>query len=88
MSTTPDLIKNYISSSLECLYLDVEGDGHHFKATIVSPVFIGKKTIQRHRIVYTALGYRMKEEIHALSMKTFTPEEYQRTKDCVADQHG
>ncbi len=77
MLPTPDLIKNYISSGLECTHLEVEGDGQHFTALIVSPAFAGKRLIQRHQLVYAALGDRMKAEIHALSMKTLTPEEYQ-----------
>ena len=77
MLPTPDLIKNYIASGLECTHLDVEGDGQHFTALIVSPAFAGKRLIQRHQLVYAALGDRMKAEIHALSMKTLTPEEYQ-----------
>tara|TARA_S200000501_G_scaffold371281_1_gene414044 strand:+ start:2801 stop:3037 length:237 start_codon:yes stop_codon:yes gene_type:complete len=77
MLPTPEKIKEYISENLECTYLEVEGDGQHFSAIIVSPIFIGKRSIQRHKIVYEALGDRMREEIHALSMKTLTPEEYQ-----------
>ena len=77
MLPTPDLIKNYIASGLECTHLEVDGDGQHFTALIVSPAFAGKRLIQRHQIVYAALGDRMKAEIHALSMKTLTPEEYQ-----------
>ena len=74
---TPELIKNYIATNLDCSHLEVEGDGQHFSALIVSPAFTGKRLIQRHQIVYAALGDRMREEIHALSMKTLTPEEYQ-----------
>lgn len=77
MTTTPELIYGYISAGLECTHLEVEGDGQHFTAVIVSPAFAGKRPIQRHQIVYAALGERMREEIHALSMKTLTPEEYQ-----------
>ncbi len=77
MLPTPDLIKNYIASGLECTHLEVEGDGQHFNALIVSSAFAGKRPIQRHQLVYAALGDRMKAEIHALSMKTLTPEEYQ-----------
>ncbi len=77
MLPTPDLIKQYIASGLECTHLDVEGDGQHFTALIVSPAFAGKRLIQRHQLVYAALGDRMKAEIHALSMKTLTPEEFQ-----------
>ena len=77
MLPTPDLIKNYIASGLECTHLEVDGDGQQFTAIIVSPAFAGKRLIQRHQLVYAALGDRMKAEIHALSMKTLTPEEYQ-----------
>ncbi|MBQ5938679.1 BolA/IbaG family iron-sulfur metabolism protein [Massilia sp. DD77] len=76
METTPELIHSYISAGLECTHLQVEGDGRHFTAVIVSPAFAGKRPIQRHQLVYAALGDRMREEIHALSMKTLTPEEF------------
>jgi acid stress-induced BolA-like protein IbaG/YrbA len=74
---TPERITDYIASGLECTHLEVEGDGQHFSALIVSPAFTGKRLIQRHQLVYAALGDRMREEIHALSMKTLTPEEHQ-----------
>ena len=77
MATTPELIHSYISAGIACIHLEVEGDGQHFSAIIVSDAFAGKRPIQRHQIVYAALGDRMREEIHALSMKTLTPEEYQ-----------
>jgi len=77
MDTTPELIHGYLAAGLECTHLAVEGDGRHFTALIVSPEFAGKRLIQRHQIVYAALGDRMREEIHALSMKTLTPDEYQ-----------
>ena len=77
MATTPELIYSYISAGLECTHLEVDGDGQHFNALIVSSAFAGKRPIQRHQLVYAALGDRMREEIHALSMKTLTPEEYQ-----------
>lgn len=76
MSTTPEMIKNYIAAGLDCSHLEVEGDGRHFSALIVSEAFAGKRPLARHQIVYAALGERMREEIHALSMKTLTPEEY------------
>lgn len=77
MTTTPELIHGYLSAGLECTHLEVEGDGQHFQAIIVSPAFVGKRLIQRHQLVYAALGDRMREEIHALSMKTLTPDEFQ-----------
>ncbi len=78
MLPTPELIKSYITAGLECTHVEVEGDGQHFSAVIVSPAFAGKRPIQRHQLVYAALGDRMRDEIHALSMKTLTPEEFQK----------
>jgi acid stress-induced BolA-like protein IbaG/YrbA len=54
----------------------VVGDGQHFEAVIVSPEFRGKTRVQQHQAVYRALGDRMREEIHALSMRTMTPEDW------------
>ena len=72
---TPDDVRRYIAQGLECEQLEVEGDGRHFQALIVSRQFEGKRLVQRHQLVYAALGERMREEIHALSMKTLTPDE-------------
>ncbi|TKC90817.1 BolA family transcriptional regulator [Trinickia terrae] len=77
MLPTPEQVKQYIEAGLACQHLEVEGDGQHFFATIVSDAFEGKRLIQRHQLVYAALGERMREEIHALSMKTLTPAEWQ-----------
>jgi acid stress-induced BolA-like protein IbaG/YrbA len=76
MLPTPQDIERYISQGLACEHLEVTGDGAHFEAVIVSPAFEGKRLIARHQLVYGALGDRMREEIHALSMKTLTPEEF------------
>lgn len=76
MVTSPEDIRNYIAQGLPCDVIEVRGDGHHFEALIVSPAFEGKTRVQRHRLVYAALGDRMREEIHALSMKTLAPSEY------------
>jgi acid stress-induced BolA-like protein IbaG/YrbA len=76
MLPTPEQVKDYIAGGLNCQHLDVEGDGQHFFATIVSDAFVGKRLIARHQLVYAALGERMREEIHALSMKTLTPDEW------------
>ncbi|HEY0337010.1 MAG TPA: BolA family protein [Burkholderiales bacterium] len=73
----PKLIKQYIEDGLQCDYVDVTGDGRHFEAVIVSALFRGKPKVRQHQLVYAALGDRMREEIHALSMKTLTPEEWQ-----------
>ena len=74
---TPQEVNQYISDNLACEHLHVEGDGRHFFATIVSSEFENKSRIARHQRVYKALGDRMKEQIHALSMKTLTPAEWQ-----------
>ncbi|KND58778.1 YrbA protein [Candidatus Burkholderia verschuerenii] len=76
MLPTPEQVKDYIAGGLACQHLEVEGDGQHFFATIVSDAFVGKRLIARHQLVYAALGERMKQEIHALSMKTLTPDEW------------
>lgn len=74
---TPDEVRSYIAAGLPCSHLEVEGDGRHFYATIVSAEFEGLSRVRRHQRVYLALGERMKEQIHALSMKTLTPTEYE-----------
>ena len=73
---TPEAITGYIREALDCTHLEVSGDGAHFEAVIVSPSFTGKSRVQRHQIVYGALGDRMRAEIHALSMRTLSPEEW------------
>ena len=73
---TPDSIRRSIESGIACEHLDVRGDGHHFEALVVSEAFAGLTRVKRHQLVYAALGDRMREEIHALSMKTLTPEEF------------
>jgi len=73
---TPDEVRSFIAAGLRCDRLDVEGDGQHFFATIVSPEFEGLARVRRHQKVYSALGDRMREQIHALSMKTLTPAEF------------
>lgn len=67
-------LESYITQNLDCDYIKVLGDdGTHFEAVIVSPAFEGKRMIQQHQLVYAALGDRMRAEIHALSIKTYTP---------------
>ena len=73
---TPENIQQYIEQGMPCELVRVAGDGQHFEALIVSAEFRGKNRVQQHQIVYRALGDRMKAEIHALSMKTLTPEEW------------
>jgi len=73
---TPQQIHGWIAANMTCEHLKVEGDGHHFEALIVSPEFAGKLPVARHQRVYQALGDKMRAEIHALSMRTLTPEEW------------
>jgi acid stress-induced BolA-like protein IbaG/YrbA len=72
---TPESIKSSIEQGLACELVEVAGDGHHFEALVVSPAFRGLSRVARHRLVYSAMGERMREEVHALSMSTLTPEE-------------
>lgn len=71
-----DVIYQAIAADLDCSHLDVTGDGRHFEAIVVSGAFTDQSRLNRHRIIYAALGDRMKEEVHALSMKLYTPEEW------------
>ena len=73
---TPENVKAYIEQGLACEHIEIVGDGQHFEALIVSAEFSGKSLVQRHQRVYQALGERMREEVHALSMQTLTPEEW------------
>ncbi len=76
MLPTPEQVKEYIAKGISCSHLEVEGDGQHFFATIVSNEFDGLRLVQRHQKVYAALGDRMKSEIHALSFKALTHAEH------------
>ena len=73
---TPEQVQHYITAGLKCDHIEVNGDGRHFDAVIVSPEFSGKNMVQQHQAVYRILGDRMREEIHALSMKTYSPEDW------------
>lgn len=70
-------LESYITQHLNCDFIEVRGDdGTHFDAVIVSPAFVGKRMVQQHQLVYAALGDRMRAEIHALGMKTYTPTQW------------
>ena len=70
-------LKQLIAAGMPCEYIELEGDGRHWFATIVSPAFEGLRLIQRHKQVYDTLGGRLaSDEVHALSMKTYTPVEW------------
>lgn len=73
---TPEDIERYLAEGLNCERITVQGDGHHFEALIVSHAFEGLRPVARHQKVYGVLGDRMRQEIHALSMKTLTPSEW------------
>ena len=74
---TAEELQSIIAAGLACDHLEVEGDGQHWAAVIVSSEFEGKRRIQRHQRVYATLGARMQtEEVHALSMQTYTPGEW------------
>jgi acid stress-induced BolA-like protein IbaG/YrbA len=73
---TPESIRHSLAAGLQCELVEVRGDGAHFEALIVSPQFDGLSRVRRHQLVYAALGDRMKQEIHALSMRTLSPAEW------------
>lgn len=75
-------LETYITQNLACDYIKVLGDdGTHFEAMVVSPEFVGKSMVQQHQLVYAALGDRMRAEIHALSMRTLTPEAWMKLQN-------
>ena len=74
--TSPDDIRRAIEAGLACERVEVIGDGEHFQAFVVSNAFEGLSRVKRHQLIYAALGERMREEIHALSMQTLTPAEH------------
>ncbi len=80
-------VRTFIAAGLDCTHLEVDGDGRHFFATIVSSEFEGRTRVARHQRVYAALGDRMREQIHALSMKTLTPAEFAASPVATAHHH-
>ena len=84
MIVTAEDIKEWIEKNLDASKVEISGDGRHFAAVIVCAGFAGKTRIQQHQMVYAALGDRMKDDIHALSMRTMTPED--RTAETTVDQ--
>jgi acid stress-induced BolA-like protein IbaG/YrbA len=77
---TAESIEQSIAAGLDCAHLQVSGDGHHWEALIVCPAFEGLSRVRQHQLVYQALGDRMREEIHALSMTTLTPAQWEELK--------
>ena len=78
---TPESIKTAIEAGILCEHVDVRGDGQHWEAVIVSEAFEGLSRVRQHQLVYAALGERMREEIHALSMTTLTPVEWAAARE-------
>jgi acid stress-induced BolA-like protein IbaG/YrbA len=74
---TAEQLQALIAAGLVCEHLTVDGDGRHWQAVVVSPQFEGLRAIARHQRVYATLGSKMHtDEVHALSMKTYTPTEW------------
>ncbi len=73
---TPEKIKAMIESGIDGAEAMVDGDGRHFNARVVSDKFAGLNMIKQHKLVYAALGDNMESAIHALSIKTYTPEQW------------
>ena len=80
MPMTADQIKRLIEDSISGCEAFVDGDGTHFQATVVSSAFNGLSPVKKHQLVYQALGDRMQSEIHAISIQTYTPEEWARSR--------
>lgn len=77
MSMNAEQLHTIIAAGLRCDHLEVDGDGRHWSAVIVSPEFEGLRAIARHQRVYATLGAKIQtDEVHALSMKTYTPAEW------------
>ena len=76
MNPTPEQIRQWIGEKIVCEHLEVRGDGRHFEALVVSAEFDGLSRVRRQQKVYSALGTRMASEIHALSMRALTPDEW------------
>lgn len=76
MIINPESVTQLIEKELPEAQIDIRSDDNvHFEGTVISAAFAGKPTLQRHRMVYAGLGELMGREIHALSLKTLTPEE-------------
>ena len=79
---TADDIKQSIVEKLECEFINILGeDGSHFEGTIVCELFEGLSRVKQHQMVFGTLGDKMKSEIHALSMQTYTPSEWKQLKN-------
>ena len=73
-------IREMIERGISTSFVEVEGDGMHFQAVVVSEQFKGKPPLERHKLVYAALGDAMESEIHAISIKTYTDDQWEKLK--------
>jgi len=73
-----DELKKLIEVGVPGAEVKVQGDGDHFEATVVSAGFVGKSMVQQHQIVYGALGDLLQGELHALALRTLTPEQWKK----------
>jgi acid stress-induced BolA-like protein IbaG/YrbA len=77
---TPEFIKSRIEAGLPGSQVFVEGDGQHFQAVVVSAEFTNQTMLKQHQMVYATLGEAMGSDIHALSIRTLTPEQWQQSQ--------
>lgn len=79
-----EIIQKMVANNIACDHLVVDGDGVHFELTVISKDFEGKNLVARHRMIYAALADKMQQEIHALSMKLYTPLEWVNiNRNCI-----
>lgn len=76
-----DEIRSCIEAGLPGSEVLVDGDGTHFSAVVVSDMFVDKTQVQQHQLVYKTLGEKVGSDIHALTIKTFTPEQWQKFRE-------
>ncbi len=74
----PETIKAKVQQEMPEARIHVQGDGRHFDVLVVSSEFEGLPKVKQHRKVYSALGVELRGELHAVQIKTFTPELYQQ----------
>lgn len=83
----PELVKEKIAEGIEDArvdVLDMTGDGDHFRVVVIAEAFEGKPMVQQHQLVYDALGDSMDGDIHALGLKTYTPQEWEDVKESTS----
>ena len=77
----PNEIKKLIENGMPDCDVNVDGDGSHFQATVIGAVFEGKTPVQKQKLVYATLGDKITSgEIHALTIKAYTPKEWETAK--------